>query len=154
MHSASDLTRWPALDLAAKRARLQTTLHLTPGPLTDALSATSAAAERAAGALWRHDPAGWSADAAVQKKIADRLGWLTSPSLMADSIDRLLAFAAAGRPTASATSCCSAWVVRAWRPVIRAVLGVAPGWPRFHMLDSTDPAAVRPRPRRPKHRST
>ena len=27
--------------------------------------------------------------------------------------------------------------------VLRAVLGVAPGWPRFHMLDSTDPAAVR-----------
>jgi hypothetical protein len=27
--------------------------------------------------------------------------------------------------------------------VLRAVIGVAPGWPRFHMLDSTDPAAVR-----------
>ena len=27
--------------------------------------------------------------------------------------------------------------------VLRAVVGVAPGWPRFHMLDSTDPAAVR-----------
>src|SRR6185295_14467273 len=23
-----------------------------------------------------------------------------------------------------------------------AVVGVAPGWPRFHMLDSTDPASV------------
>jgi glucose-6-phosphate isomerase len=27
--------------------------------------------------------------------------------------------------------------------VLRAVVGVAPGWPRFHMLDSTDPSAVR-----------
>jgi glucose-6-phosphate isomerase len=27
--------------------------------------------------------------------------------------------------------------------VLRAVVGVAPGWPRFQMLDSTDPAAVR-----------
>jgi transaldolase/glucose-6-phosphate isomerase len=27
--------------------------------------------------------------------------------------------------------------------VLRAVLGVRPGWPRLHMLDSTDPAAVR-----------
>ena len=26
--------------------------------------------------------------------------------------------------------------------VLRAVIGVAPGWPCFHMLDSTDPAAV------------
>src|SRR5580704_3653184 len=95
MHSASDLTRWPALDLAAKRARLQNTLRLTPGSLKDALGATTAAADRAAGGLWRREPAVWSADPAVQKKIADRLGWLTSPALMADSIDRLVAFAAA-----------------------------------------------------------
>jgi hypothetical protein len=27
--------------------------------------------------------------------------------------------------------------------VLRAVVGVTPGWPAFHMLDSTDPAAVR-----------
>lgn len=27
--------------------------------------------------------------------------------------------------------------------VLRAVLGIAPDWPRFHMLDSTDPAAIR-----------
>jgi hypothetical protein len=27
--------------------------------------------------------------------------------------------------------------------VLRAVIGIAPGWPRLHMLDSTDPAAVR-----------
>src|SRR5213076_965207 len=27
--------------------------------------------------------------------------------------------------------------------VLRAVLGVAPDWPRFHMLDSTDPATIR-----------
>jgi len=27
--------------------------------------------------------------------------------------------------------------------VLRAIVGVAPGRPRFHMLDSTDPAAVR-----------
>jgi len=27
--------------------------------------------------------------------------------------------------------------------VLRAVIGVSGGWPRFHMLDSTDPAAVR-----------
>ena len=26
--------------------------------------------------------------------------------------------------------------------VLRAVTGVRPGWPAFHMLDSTDPASV------------
>jgi hypothetical protein len=34
---------------------------------------------------------------------------------------------------------------------LRAVLGVAPGWPRLHMLDSTDPAAVRAAATPPEH---
>jgi glucose-6-phosphate isomerase len=144
MHSASDLTRWPALDLAAKRARLQNTLRLTPGSLKDALGATTAAADRAAGGLWRREPAVWSADPAVQKKIADRLGWLTSPALMADSIDRLVAFAAAVKTDGLSDVVLLGMGGSSLAPeVIRAVLGVAPGWPRFHMLDSTDPAAVR-----------
>ena len=144
MHSASDLTRWPALDLAAKRARLQHTLRLTPGPLTHALSTTTVAADRAAGGLWRREPAAWSADPAVQKTIANRLGWLTSPSLMADSIDRLLAFAAAVKTVGFSDVVLLGMGGSSLAPeVIRAVLGVAPGWPRFQMLDSTDPAAVR-----------
>lgn len=144
MHSASDLTRWPALDLAAKRARLQNTLRLTPGSLRDTLSATTAAADRAAGGLWRREPAVWSPGPAVQKKIADRLGWLTSPSLMADSIDRLLAFAAAVKTDGVSDVVLLGMGGSSLAPeVIRAVLGVAPGWPRFRMLDSTDPASVR-----------
>src|SRR5206468_6094058 len=61
MHSAHDLlTRWPALDVAAKRARLQDTFRLSPGPLRDAVSAAANEAERAAAGLWRRDPAVWS----------------------------------------------------------------------------------------------
>ena len=94
MHSAHDLlTRWPALDVAAKRARLQPTLQLSPGPLTDVLNSHADAAQRAAAGLWRRDPSVWSDEAAVQEKIANRLGWMTSPHLMAEHIDRLLAFA-------------------------------------------------------------
>src|SRR5919109_37282 len=96
MHSAHDLlTRWPALDASAKRARLQQTLQLTPGSLPLAEDAT--AAERAAAGLWRRDPSVWTSDAAVQQKIAARLGWLSSPAAMADALDRLLTFAAAVR---------------------------------------------------------
>jgi hypothetical protein len=48
MHSAHDLlTRRSALDVAAKRARLQNAFHVTPGSVQDAWTATSAATARA-----------------------------------------------------------------------------------------------------------
>jgi hypothetical protein len=38
MHSAHDLvTRWPALDAAARRARLQHSLHLSAGSIARAV---------------------------------------------------------------------------------------------------------------------
>src|SRR4051794_30668492 len=94
MHNAQELlTRWPALEVATKRARLQRSLKLTPGPLNATLVKTSSEADRAAAGLWRRDPSAWSTDATVQKAIADRLGWMSSPALMAESIDRLRTFA-------------------------------------------------------------
>src|SRR4051812_1173750 len=94
MHSAHELlTRWPALDVSAKRARLQESLHLSPGPLREGLDASSEAAAPAAAGLWRRDPSVWSTDSAAQKAIAERLGWLSSPMLMADAIERLQTFA-------------------------------------------------------------
>src|SRR5262245_744886 len=98
MRSAYDpLTRWPALDMAAKRARLSQTFRFSSGPLQAAVAAQSDGAARAVAGLWRHDAAVWSADASVQRSIADRLGWLSSPALMADAIPRLEAFASAVR---------------------------------------------------------
>jgi hypothetical protein len=39
MHSAPELiTRWPALEVAAKRDRLQNSLRISPGPLTTTLN--------------------------------------------------------------------------------------------------------------------
>jgi glucose-6-phosphate isomerase len=144
MHSAHDLTRWPALDLPAKRARLHDTLQLTPGSLIDAFAASRAGAEAAARGLWARDASVWSADPAVQKKIADRLGWLSSPTVMAESIDRLSAFAAGVKADGFTDIVLLGMGGSSLAPeVIREVLGVAPGWPRFHMLDSTDPATVR-----------
>ena len=85
MQSAHDLlTRWPALDVAEKAARLQRSLHLSPGALANTLSAAVATADRTGAALWTADPSAWSADPDVQKTIADRFGWMTSPALMAD----------------------------------------------------------------------
>jgi len=145
MHGSHDLlSRWPALDVAGKRARLAGTFQLPAGVLTDAIAASEAAAERAASGMWRRDPAAWTGDAAVARIIANRLGWLASPALMADSLERLLGFAAAVRRDGFADVVLLGMGGSSLAPeVLHAVLGVAPGWPRFHMLDSTDPAAIR-----------
>jgi hypothetical protein len=83
MQSAHELTtRWPALDIAAKRARLANSLHLSPG-LADASSGSIAAAERAASGLWRADPSVWSADAALQQEIGK---WRLQPDQNISSV--------------------------------------------------------------------
>ncbi len=144
MQSAHELlTRWPALDVAAKRARLHHSLHVPTG-LAEILSRSTAVAERAASGLWRADPSVWSTAPEVQKGIADRLGWMRSPMLMADAIDRLQTFAASIKDGGFTDIVLLGMGGSSLAPeVLRAVIGVAPGWPRFHMLDSTDPAAVR-----------
>ena len=145
MQNAQELlTRWPALEVEQKRARLQHSLRVAAGPLAGPFSKTSAAADRAAAGLWRRDPSAWSSDAAVQKAISERLGWMSSPALMADSIDRLRTFAAAVKRDGFTDVVLLGMGGSSLAPeVLRAVIGVAPAWPRFHMLDSTDPAAVR-----------
>ena len=145
MHSAHDLlTRWPALDVAAKRASLQNSLHVSPGAIADALNGSAEVAGRAAAGLWRRDPSVWSADSTVQKAIADRLGWMSSPLLMADSVDRLRTFAGRVKGDGITDVVLLGMGGSSLAPeVLRAILGVAQGWPRLHMLDSTDPAAIR-----------
>jgi glucose-6-phosphate isomerase len=144
MHSAHELlTRWPALDVGARRAHLQNSLHLSSGPLAGALKRSTDAAERVAAGLWRGDPSAWSGDPVVQKAIADRLGWMSSPALMAGSIDRLERFAAKIKGDGFTDVVLLGMGGSSLAPeVLRSVLGVAPGWPRLRMLDSTDPAAV------------
>ena len=152
MHSAHELmTRWPGLDVAAKRARLNNSLHLSPG-LGAAVARSTALAERAASALWRSTPSVWSRDPRVQKEIAERLGWMTSPLLMADSIERLQTFAAGVARDGVTDVVLLGMGGSSLAPeVLRAVVGVAPGRPRLHMLDSTDPAAVRAAATPPEH---
>src|SRR5437773_4809119 len=145
MSSAHDLvTRWPALEAPAKRARLLDTFRLSSGPLHDTLTAQTEDAERANGGLWRRDASVWSRDADVQQTIVNRLGWLDSPFVMADALDRLLTFAASTKHDGFTHVVLLGMGGSSLAPeVLRAILGVAPGWPQLHMLDSTDPAAVR-----------
>jgi len=127
-----------------KRSYLQDSLHLVAGPLAEPINLASGAAERAAIGLWRRDPSVWSADPATQRKIADRLGWLSSPKLMDDSIPRLHAFAENVKRDGITDVVLLGMGGSSLAPeVIRTSIGVAPGSPRFQMLDATDPAAVR-----------
>jgi glucose-6-phosphate isomerase len=132
------------LDVTSLRGRVQNTLRVMPGPLADVVASLAQSAERAAGGLYRREPSAWSSDAGVQKTIANRLGWMTSPQLMVESADRLTAFAASVRDAGITDVVLLGMGGSSLAPeVLRAVVGVAPGWPRFHMLDSTDPDAVR-----------
>jgi glucose-6-phosphate isomerase len=145
MSSAHDvLTRWPQLDVTGKRARLQESLRLTPvrsamssarpWPLPNVRPVRSGSANRRRGVTPRP----------CKKKIAARLGWMSSPMLMADSIERLLGFAASVNENAFTDVVLLGMGGSSLAPeVLRATLGVAPGYPRFQVLDSTDPAAVR-----------
>jgi glucose-6-phosphate isomerase len=144
MHSAHDLlTRWPSLDVAARRARLQDSFQFSPGPLADILIQHTSAAQRAAAGLWQRQGSVWSDDPSVRQKIASRLGWLSSPVLMAESLGRLQTFADGVKRDGLTDVVLLGMGGSSLAPeVLRAVLGVAPGWPRLHVLDSIDPAAV------------
>jgi glucose-6-phosphate isomerase/transaldolase/glucose-6-phosphate isomerase len=63
---------------------------------------------------------------------------------MADALERLEAFAGRVKTDGFTDVVLLGMGGSSLAPeVLRAVLGVAPGWPRLHMLDSTDPDAVR-----------
>jgi glucose-6-phosphate isomerase len=86
----------------------------------------------------------WSRDPDLQHEIGKWLGWMNSPMLMADSIDRLQTFAASIKRNGFTDVVLLGMGGSSLAPeVLRAVIGVVPGWPRLQMLDSTDPAAVR-----------
>ena len=113
-------------------------------PLNDAIHSAAPHAQRAAAGLWRRDTSTWSTAADVQAKIANRLGWLDSPQLMAKSLDRLTSFAAGIRAAGFTDIVLLGMGGSSLAPeVLRSIVGVAAGSPRFHMLDSTDPEAVR-----------
>jgi glucose-6-phosphate isomerase len=145
MDAARDgLARSSGLDTAGKRARLENSLHVTAGALSARMSSLFADARRIADGLFQRKPSTWSSDPDVQKKIANRLGWLTSPSVMSREVDRLRRFADAVRTNGTKDIVLLGMGGSSLAPeVLHAVVGTTPGSPRFRMLDSTDPAAVR-----------
>jgi transaldolase/glucose-6-phosphate isomerase len=94
-------------------------------------------------AIYAQSPAVWAPDVATQTKIANRLGWLSSPDWVLPHLPRISAFAASVQRRGMTDVVLLGMGGSSLAPeVLRSVIGVTPGWPRFHMLDSTDPAAV------------
>ncbi len=94
----------------------------------------------------------WSNVPAVQRAIVNRLGWLSSPRLMLESLDRLRDMAAAVRRDGFQDVVLLGMGGSSLAPeVLRAVIGVSTGSLRLHVLDSTDPASVRAITTDPRH---
>jgi transaldolase/glucose-6-phosphate isomerase len=96
-----------------------------------------------ADALWARRLDVWTSDAATQRLIANRLGWLGALDFVTQSLPRLRAFADSVRSQPLTDVVLFGMGGSSLAPeVLRRVLGVADGYPRFRMLDSVDPDAV------------
>jgi glucose-6-phosphate isomerase len=95
-------------------------------------------------AFWARRLDVWTADAGVQHKIANRLGWLSALEFVKPQLPRLRAFADAIKRESFTDVVLLGMGGSSLAPeVLRRVVGVSPGYPRFRILDSVDPEAVR-----------
>jgi glucose-6-phosphate isomerase len=123
-----------------------TSLRITAGPLADSFEHACAQLDRIgfADALWSRRLDVWTSDSATQAKIADRLGWLGAIDFVTPHLPRLRALADSIRAEPFTDIVLLGMGGSSLAPeVLRQVLGVSPGFPRFRMLDSVDPDAVR-----------
>ena len=122
--------------------RFADSLRITTGALEEALEGAIArlGVRRFPEALFAHRPSAWSEDPAVQTAIANRLGWLTSPDVMAAEVQRLTAFAESVTRDGFTDVVLLGMGGSSLAPeVLHAVIGVSAGRPRFTMVDSVNP---------------
>jgi glucose-6-phosphate isomerase len=120
--------------------------HINAGPLAAAYVQACARLDRDgfADALWARRPAAWTDDPATQQAIANRLGWLTAYDVVEPQLTRLRTVADTIRADGFTDVVLLGMGGSSLAPeVLRSVFGVARGFPRFHVLDSVDPDAVR-----------
>jgi glucose-6-phosphate isomerase len=122
------------------------TFVVESGPIAPALEHAYLRLEqsRFADALWSRRLDMWTSDAGVQQKIANRLGWLGLVRAMKPHVRQLHAFAdsirADGFTDVVLLGMGGSSLVS---EVLRTVVGISPGFPRFRVLDSVNPDAIR-----------
>jgi glucose-6-phosphate isomerase len=126
------------------RTSLRHGFQLLAGPSAEVVSKEASSAAIAAKGLWRRDPSVWSIDQSVQDAIRRRLGWLDSPALMLASVDRIRSVANEVRLAGFTDAVLLGMGGSSLAPeVMRSVIGEQEGWLRLHLLDTTDPDAIR-----------
>jgi glucose-6-phosphate isomerase len=127
-------------------AQFADTISIAPGDLDRQLreAASQLTSRRFVDALFGRRPDAWSGDPEVQKAISNRLGWLTSPFKMNGELNRLASFADAVRRDGFTDVVLLGMGGSSLAPeVMHAVIGEAPGRPRFTMVDSVNPDHLR-----------
>ena len=117
------------------------------GRATD-LAAISSTLERARNEEWAtrladKDVTLWSNDAAVQAKIANRLGWLDAPTHVTAQIPALEGFGEKIRDAGFTTAIVAGMGGSSLAPeVLATAFAEIDDWLKVRVCDSTDPAAV------------
>jgi transaldolase/glucose-6-phosphate isomerase len=102
----------------------------------------NAMVEDVAHRIWKKDDTLWGP--AGQAEVANRLGWLTVPEAMGEAVDDLDAFAREVRDEGFQDIVLLGMGGSSLAPeVMRQSFGDQDGWPRLHVLDSTDAGAIR-----------
>ncbi len=93
--------------------------------------------------LWQRDTTLWSRDEAVQKKIANRLGWLDSPEIMKKEIGRLRDLSNDVKRAGFQRAVLLGMGGSSLAPeVLQRTFGNQEGFPELTVLDSTNPDAI------------
>lgn len=93
--------------------------------------------------IWQRDPSVWSSDEAAQKTISNRLGWLDAVEKMQERAGEIKEFAQGVREAGFTSVVLLGMGGSSLAPeVIYRVFGTAEGWPRFFMVDSTEPGTL------------
>ena len=109
----------------------------------DAVSALVAA--KAADRIWQHDATFWGGDEARGHSVANRLGWLDVASQMRERVGEIEAFAAKVKADGFTDAVLLGMGGSSLAPeVLRQSIAdhASNGWPRLHVLDTTDPATI------------
>lgn len=111
--------------------------------VNDAVSALVVA--KAADRIWQHDATFWGGDATRQGSVNNRLGWLDVASQMRERVDEIEAFAAKVKTDGFTDAVLLGMGGSSLAPEVlrQSIADHGPdGWPRLHVLDTTDPATI------------
>jgi len=96
--------------------------------------------ERVLSRIWAHDHTVWKPD---PTEITNRLGWLHSPEVMGESVERLTGFVEGVRESGYTDALLLGMGGSSLAPeVFRKTFGVKEGYLDLAVLDSTDPGAI------------